>query len=89
MFGVQRKALVPFHFIVSALRSVRMKKSETISLVSLAVGAGAGAGLYYLLPDLHWLAYVLIGLAVAGGLYKGMMEQEATRVVVDREFDKR
>jgi hypothetical protein len=43
---------------------LKLKRSDKVSLAAMATGAGAGGGLYWLVPGAHWGVYVAFGVFV-------------------------
>ena len=60
-----------------------MKVKDIITLVSIALGIGAGFGTYLLLPEAHWGVYVAAGLIVLGASARAFRDE----VVQDRLFE--
>ena len=58
----------------------KMKASLSIALVALAFGALVAAGLYWILPNLPWWAYVIVALPFAGVAYKDWREMIRRRL---------
>ena len=58
-----------------------MKSKEIISLISVALGIGAGFGAYWVTPEAHWAFYLLVGIcmfiAAANGLKEGAARNKA------------
>jgi uncharacterized membrane protein YdjX (TVP38/TMEM64 family) len=60
-----------------------MKKSETISLVCIAVGAAVGFGLWHWVPFIPGWMDCVVGAAVAATVFREYLRIEANKSVVD------
>jgi hypothetical protein len=60
-----------------------MKKSETIALVSVAVGAGVALSLWHWVTFLPGWADAMIGVIAAASVFKESLRIQADKSVVD------
>jgi hypothetical protein len=66
-----------------------MKTKEIIALVSVALGIGAGFGLYWLVPEAHWAVYVIAGAIVTGAAGRAFRDEAVQDCLLDQLDDKK
>lgn len=61
----------------------KMKSSEKIALVALAIGIACCLGLKLYFTTLPWWPAIIVGLLAAGGSYETLLQLGANESIVD------
>lgn len=62
-----------------------LKASEKQALIAGGIAAAATGGLYWVLPDLPWWAYAIVGLLLLGSLYQTLISMAADERIINSE----